>query len=82
MLLASFCTKSDLPVNVPTENSCCLSKKLTYHIAGVGDHYAVQGHSASLMLISIESPWLSIVPKSVTLNDLERRDGRYFALLQ
>ena len=23
-----------------------------------------------------------LVPKSVTLNDLERRDGRYFALFQ
>jgi len=35
-----------------------------------------------LVLITIRKSYMSfrLVPKSVTLNDLERRDGRYIAL--
>jgi len=37
-----------------------------------------------LVLITNRKSYMSfrLVPKSVTLNDLERRNGRYFALFQ
>jgi len=37
-----------------------------------------------LLLITNRKSYMSfrLVPKSVTLNDLERRNGRYFALFQ
>ena len=37
-----------------------------------------------LVLITIRKSYMGfrLIPKSVTLNDLERRNGRYFALFQ
>ena len=39
---------------------------------------------SKLVLITNRKSYMSfrLVPKSVTLNDLERRNGRYFALFQ
>ena len=57
----------------------------TAEIARVSGHYAVQGHSRSLIFIiafNLILICLQLVPKFklVLLNELERRNGRYLAL--
>jgi len=51
-----FAAAADFFVAQPNRSRICTRSSITVEIARVIGHYAVQGHSRSLILVSIESP--------------------------